>query len=162
MSLNGSSQLGIALPATPEEIALAKALVPTLPGQHPNSKSNLQPPFAPGNRKGGRPVGSRNKLGEVFLKALHEDFLDHGVETIRKARIEDPVAYIKIIASLLPKDFKLDASDDMKRFMELVSRGGQVVTGPDGHKYIELDAVDISEARQPEETSPAITTDLLK
>ena len=59
-------------------------------------------PFKPG--EGGRPKGSRNKLGEAFLLAMAEDFAEHGVETIKMARLEDPVSYVKVVAGLLPKE----------------------------------------------------------
>ena len=55
----------------------------------------------------GRPKGSRNKLSEDFLKALHDDFQTHGAATIAEARERDPVAYVRMIAGLLPKDIKL-------------------------------------------------------
>ena len=61
--------------------------------------------FKPGNP--GRPPGSRNKLSEDFLKALYNDFQAHGAATIAEARERDPVAYVKLIASLSPKDIKL-------------------------------------------------------
>ena len=69
--------------------------------------------FQPGNP--GRPRGSRNKLGEAFIAALAEDFEKHGVEVIERVRIEKPEAYIKVIASLLPKDLNLNVTklDDL-------------------------------------------------
>jgi len=61
--------------------------------------------FKPGNP--GRPPGSRNKLSEDFFKALYNDFQAHGAATIAEARERDPVAYVRMIAGLLPKDIKL-------------------------------------------------------
>jgi hypothetical protein len=58
--------------------------------------------FAAGNS--GRPKGSRNKLGEAFIKAMMEDFEKHGVATITLARMEDPLGYVKVVAGLLPKE----------------------------------------------------------
>jgi hypothetical protein len=52
----------------------------------------------------GRPKGARNKLGEAFVKALHEDFEIHGVEAVEKVRDEKPDQYLKVIASLMPKE----------------------------------------------------------
>src|SRR4051794_7874149 len=62
--------------------------------------------FKPG--EGGRKRGSRNKLGEDFLQALAEDFEMHGTAVIERVRNEKPDAYIKVIASLLPKDLNLN------------------------------------------------------
>lgn len=65
--------------------------------------------FKPGNPGGpGRPKGSRNKLAESFLDALHADFLQHGVEAIAAARTESPLGYVKVIASLLPQKLQVE------------------------------------------------------
>jgi len=77
--------------------------------------------FKPGNP--GRPKGSRNKLGEAFLEAMHNDFVEHGVAVIERVRCEKPDQYLKVIASILPKDLNInvnqmdDLSDD-----ELIER----------------------------------------
>jgi len=71
----------------------------------------------------GRPRGARHKLGEQFLAALQADFEEHGPKTIEQVRIDRPQDYIKVIASLLPRDLNLnvnnlgEATDD-----ELVQR----------------------------------------
>ena len=59
-------------------------------------------PFQPGNP--GRPKGSRNKLGEAFLDALHADWQLHGADAIAKVRQDRPQDYLKVVASTLPKD----------------------------------------------------------
>jgi hypothetical protein len=62
--------------------------------------------FKPGNP--GRPKGSRNKLGEDFIRALSEDFEKHGAAVIEKVRTDKPDVYLKVIAGLLPKDVNLN------------------------------------------------------
>ena len=81
--------------ATPSETTEKKhsGLIPFKPGQSGNPK--------------GRPKGSRNKLGEAFLNALHDDFAKHGVEAIAEVRENKPDAYMKVIASILPKEIEL-------------------------------------------------------
>lgn len=61
----------------------------------------------------GRPKGSRNRLGEAFIEALHDDFQTHGASTIARVREEDPTAYVKVCASLLPKELKIERMDDL-------------------------------------------------
>jgi len=73
--------------------------------------------FLPGNNGGGRPKGSRNKLGEDFLAVLQADFREHGEGVISRVRDEHPAVYMKTIASLLPKVMQVgspmqDLSDD--------------------------------------------------
>lgn len=67
--------------------------------------------FQPGNP--GRPKGARNKLGEDFINALHDDFTEHGVAAIQAVRQERPHEYVKVIASLLPKELKVTTESDL-------------------------------------------------
>jgi hypothetical protein len=68
--------------------------------------------FQPGNdgHGGGRRAGSRNKLQTDFLEALAADFAEHGAGVIRIARVEKPIEYLKVIASVLPKEFVVEQS----------------------------------------------------
>jgi hypothetical protein len=72
-------------------------------------------PFKPGQsgNPAGRPKGSRNKLGEAFVQALADDFDKHGVAAIETVRTEKPDAYVKVIASLLPKEFKIETVSEL-------------------------------------------------
>ena len=71
--------------------------------------------FLSGNSGGGRPKGSRNKLGEQFLEALTRDFVEHGRQAIVACREEKPTEYVKVVASLLPKELlvRKDPVDEM-------------------------------------------------
>jgi hypothetical protein len=70
--------------------------------------------FIPGNTGGpGRPKGARNKLGEAFIEALHNDFNEHGVSAITTMRDTDPGGYVRVIAGLLPKEFKIETTSDL-------------------------------------------------
>jgi hypothetical protein len=57
---------------------------------------------------GGRPAGSRNRLTGAFLHKLADDFEQHGDAVIRIARIERPVEYLKIVASILPRELAIN------------------------------------------------------
>jgi Family of unknown function (DUF5681) len=63
----------------------------------------------------GRPKGSRNKLSEDFVAALYDDFQEHGSAAIAACRVEKPDVYVRVIASLLPKDvqLKVQSLDDL-------------------------------------------------
>lgn len=59
----------------------------------------------------GKPKGARHALTESFIKALHDSFVAHGPETIEAVRVEKPDQYLKVIASLVPKDVNLNISN---------------------------------------------------
>lgn len=66
------------------------------PGECPNPK--------------GRPRGARSKLGEQFVAALQADFEAHGQEVIEKVRTERPQDYLKVLASILPKELNVNTN----------------------------------------------------
>lgn len=78
----------------------------------PEKQGNLQSAWRPGQsgNPAGRPKGARSKLGEDFVAALREDFTVHGVAAIQKMREEKPGDYIRVIASLLPKELDVQAN----------------------------------------------------
>lgn len=64
--------------------------------------------FVSGNIGGpGRPRGSRNKLGEAFIADLYADWLKAGPEAIKAARAHNPAAYLRVVASILPKQLEI-------------------------------------------------------
>src|SRR5262249_37574996 len=65
---------------------------------------SFTPETAPRN---GRRLGSRNKLAHSFVEALQREFEAHGEATIRAVRVDRPVEFLKIIASILPKEFEI-------------------------------------------------------
>lgn len=70
--------------------------------------------FKPGvsGNPAGKPKGARTKLGEAFIEALHDSFKKRGIEAIEAVIDEKPEQYLKVIASLMPKDVNLNINDD--------------------------------------------------
>ena len=52
----------------------------------------------------GRPSRGRDRLRNNFIVALADDFQAHGKEAIDRVRNEDPASYLRVIASLMPKE----------------------------------------------------------
>jgi len=80
----------------------------------------------------GRPLGARNRLSEVALQMLGRDFQGHGESVIEKVRTEQPAIYLKIIASLLPRQLHVectsvmtDLSDEELDLIERTLRGNR-------------------------------------
>jgi hypothetical protein len=66
--------------------------------------------FEPGNPGGGRPRGAKNRLHRSFVEALHADFEEHGPAAIRICRTEDPTNYLRVIASILPRELSIETA----------------------------------------------------
>lgn len=55
----------------------------------------------------GTPRPTKQRLQGVFVKALADDFTKYGVKAVMRAREEDPLGYLKVIASILPKELEI-------------------------------------------------------
>lgn len=69
---------------------------------------------------GGKPKGSRNKLQGDFFRRLADDFERFGIYAIARMRRDDPSTYVRVCASLMPKEFEVvrpldDFTDDELR-----------------------------------------------
>src|SRR5215472_14664616 len=68
--------------------------------------------------RGGRRKGSRDRIATTLLEVIAKDFEEFGEEAVKIARVEKPVEYLRVVASLLPKEFEIndnrlkDISDD--------------------------------------------------
>ncbi|MBX5143199.1 hypothetical protein HJB79_31315 [Rhizobium lentis] len=86
-------------------------------GEATPKKQGLAQAWAPGQsgNPAGRPKGSRNKLGEQFIEDLYADWQANGVETLQRVREEKPDQYLKVVASILPKDLNVNINqmDDL-------------------------------------------------
>lgn len=67
--------------------------------------------FITGNNGGGRPKGSRNKLSEVLLSAVVDDFAAFGADALAQLRQKDPATYLRLVASLVPRELILQRED---------------------------------------------------
>ncbi|WP_315749589.1 MULTISPECIES: hypothetical protein [unclassified Bradyrhizobium] len=67
--------------------------------------------FLPGNSgNGGRKPGSRNRLGELFMEDLRQCWQERGAEALRRCAEDEPAQFVRVVASLLPKDININGS----------------------------------------------------
>ena len=78
-----------------------------------SAQGGLRPTGAASGAVKGRPKGSRNRLGVAFVEAMLGDFEEHGRTVIASLRDDKPEQYLRIVASILPKEIELgeDAID---------------------------------------------------
>lgn len=63
--------------------------------------------FLTGNTGGGRPKGSRNRLTELLMTAIADDFATHGADAIARLRADDPATYLRMVTALVPRELIL-------------------------------------------------------
>lgn len=78
---------------------------PSAPKRDENGRF-IVPPVSPG-----RPKGSRNKLGEAFLEDMHADWKVNGKAVIVEVRETKPDQYLKVVASILPKELNVKVGE---------------------------------------------------
>ena len=85
-----------------------------MPNQVIERKQNGQ--FAKGSsgNLGGNAQRTRHIFNKAFLEALAKDFQEGGPQAIAKVRKQQPAAYMKICALLVPKEFKLEHTGGVK------------------------------------------------
>lgn len=69
-------------------------------------------PGKSGNPKG-RPKGSRDRLTTAFVDKLAADFAKNGEAAIEAVRKDDPAAYLRLVAVLVPKNVEATFDGDL-------------------------------------------------
>jgi hypothetical protein len=67
-------------------------------------------PFVKGasGNPSGRPKGSKNKLTDVFWRDCCQAWEKHGIAAIETMATEEPVKFVQMFATALPREDKLD------------------------------------------------------
>src|SRR5262245_45856373 len=68
---------------------------------------------------GGRPPGSRNKLGEKFIEDVHAKWRKHGKQVLDEVIKTDPVAFLRVVAQILPKELDATLNVNIGLFAEI-------------------------------------------
>jgi hypothetical protein len=77
--------------------------------------------FVSGNDGGpGRQRGSRNKLGEAFIADVYASWKKHGAETLEQMRRDDPAAYVRLVANILPDRLDVGVTHQIARIERVI------------------------------------------
>jgi len=75
--------------------------------------------FLAGNSGGGRPKGSRNKLGEQFIADVYSEWQKSGADALKKMSAENPSAFVRVVAGILPKEIDATLTVNADLFAEV-------------------------------------------
>jgi hypothetical protein len=80
------------------------------------SPKRINGKFAPGysGNPGGSLEATRRSFNKDFLLALAADFKQHGASAIEKVRKQQPAAYMKICALLVPREMRVEHTGGVK------------------------------------------------
>lgn len=84
-----------------------------LPPEKEDRRKNLPQLFKPGQSGNplGRQRGSRNKFADAFLKDFLAAWEIHGATAIEECVKEDPATFLRVAASILPKDININPNE---------------------------------------------------
>jgi hypothetical protein len=74
--------------------------------------------YKTGNIGGGRPKGARSKLGEAYVADLRDCWETHGAVALARCATEEPAQFVRVVASLMPKDINLNVAIDAVAFAD--------------------------------------------
>lgn len=66
----------------------------------------------------GRPKGSRNKLSEAFFDDMLAVWEEKGRDAIHRVADQDPVAFLRIIVSVLPKEIEVTRGNPLEEWSD--------------------------------------------
>jgi hypothetical protein len=64
----------------------------------------------------GNPGGrskARQELGDAFIRVLRADWAEHGAATVSEMRAKDPVAYVRVVAAMLPEQVEVEVGQGL-------------------------------------------------
>lgn len=75
-------------------------------------------PGETGNPRG-RPRGSRDRITQAFLNDMEDAWRKDGADAIKRMAADHPVDFVKVVASLLPRDINITSDAFVDALKEL-------------------------------------------
>jgi hypothetical protein len=73
--------------------------------------------FQNGSKPGpGRPRGARSRFGEAFIQDLASVWETRGIQALERCAVDEPGVFLRVCASLMPKDLNLNLTADAGTF----------------------------------------------
>lgn len=72
----------------------------------------------------GNPGGrskARQELGDAFIRVLRSDWEEHGAATVQEMRAKDPVAYVRVVAAMLPEQVEHEVGEGLAALLSGIS-----------------------------------------
>jgi hypothetical protein len=69
---------------------------------------------------GGRPKGSRNKLGEAFVQDVYSKWQARGAEALDRMIDTDPGGFVRVVAQILPDKLDVDVKHTISRIERVI------------------------------------------
>jgi hypothetical protein len=76
--------------------------------------------FVQGYKGGGRPKGSRNKLGEAFIADVYAKWQARGGEALERMIDTDPGGFVRVVAQVLPDKLEVDVKHTISRIERVI------------------------------------------
>jgi hypothetical protein len=73
-----------------------------------------------GNPAGGRSK-ARQELGDAFIRVLRSDWETNGAATVIQMREKDPVAYVRVVAAMLPEQVEHEVGEGLAALLSGIS-----------------------------------------
>jgi len=83
--------------------------MPDAQSENTQPKRIIGRPFEPGNP--GKPKGAKHKLQESFVKDVYAAWKERGAAAVNAMIDEKPGDFVKVVASLIPKEATLNIND---------------------------------------------------
>ena len=93
----------------------------------------------------GNPGGrsrARQELGDSFIRVLRSDWEEHGAITVSAMREKDPVAYVRVVAALLPEQVELDVGGEVLEVLAAVNDARRKRNAPEFAAALEPSGTD--------------------
>jgi hypothetical protein len=82
---------------------------------HPfDDERNRAGQFIKGHSGPGRPIGSKPKLAEAFIRDVYTDWQEHGPDVLARVRSEQPAMYLRVVASMIPAQLQVQVVDSFE------------------------------------------------